>query len=70
MNEEQKKRANDVWQKYSVECEHLLNASKEYTQEELDQQRREVIPEVVSILKDYLSGKLIVDVFKTQINSV
>lgn len=70
MNDEQKKRAVDVWQKYNLECEHLLNASKEYTQEELDQQRKEVIPEVVSILKNYLSGKLVLDVFKTQIDSI
>lgn len=70
MNDSQEQRAVQIWQKYSVECEILLDASKEYTQAELDQQRRKVIPEVRTILEEYLSGKMLLDEFKTRNDSL
>jgi hypothetical protein len=70
LNEEQKKRAIQIWQKYSNEGEHFTNASQEYTHEQLDQRRVEVIPEVLSVLQNYLSGKAQLDEFKTKIDSI
>jgi len=70
MNEEQKKRAIQIWQKYSVEGEHFINASQEYTQEALDQRRIEVIPEVLSALQTYLTGSFPLDEFKTLVDSI
>jgi len=70
MNDAQKNRAIQIWQKYCDEGVYLLNASKEYTQEELDQARIKVIPEVRSILENYLLGKTQLDEFKTQNDSI
>ena len=70
MNEEQKNRAIQIWRKYCAEGVTLLNASKEYTQAELDQARTEAIPEVLTILENYLSGETTLDEFKTQNDSV
>ena len=46
MDQEKKKRAIQIWQKYRAEGERFINASQEYTQEELDHRRQDVIPEV------------------------
>lgn len=70
MNEEQKKRAIQIWQKYCAEGKQFVNASQEYTDEELDRCRTEVIPEVLSVLQNYLSGRTQLDEFKTQIDSI
>lgn len=70
MNEEQRKRAIQIWQKYCVVGEKFINASQEYTHEELDQRRLEVIPEVMTMLQDYLSSKIQLDEFKTHIDSI
>lgn len=70
MNEEQKKRAIQIWQKYCAETEDFLNKSGEFTDVELDQRRSEVIPEVMAVLQDYLSGITQLDEFKTRIDSI
>ena len=70
MNDEQKKRAIQIWKKYSEHGKSFLNASQEYTQEALDQRRNEVIPEVRAALDAYLNGGLALDAFKTQIDSI
>jgi hypothetical protein len=54
-----------VWQKYVDEGEKFLNASKEYTEQELDQRRREVIPEVVDWMNRFLLGEIPLEEFKT-----
>lgn len=70
MNKEQKKRAVQIWQKYCAEGERFINASQEYTHEELDRRRTEVIPEVLMVLQNYLYSKVQLDEFKTQIDSI
>ena len=70
MNEEQKKRAIQIWKKYYAEGEESLNASQEYTQRELDQRRREIIPEVLQVLQAYLSGQSALEEFKSKIDSI
>lgn len=70
MTLEQQDRAIQIWQKYCAEGEHFINASQEYTHEELDRQRFKVIPDVLSILQNYLSGKTHLDEFKTKIDSI
>lgn len=70
MNEDQKIRAIQIWQKYCAEGERFINASKEYTHEALDRRRIEVIPAVQAILDNYLTGKTQLDEFKTQIDSI
>lgn len=70
MNTDQKKRAIQIWQKYFQEGQHFLNASQEYTHEQLDQRRMEVIPQVLAVLESYLSGKAPLYEFKTQIDSI
>ena len=39
-------RVQQIWQVYVDSGKTFLNASKEFTQEELDQARRDTIPEV------------------------
>ena len=70
MNEEQKNRAIQIWNKYQDEGEHFLNASQEFTREQLHEQRFEVIPVVLAVLQEYLAGKMELDEFKTQIDSI
>jgi hypothetical protein len=52
----QNERANLIWQNYAAKGEKFLNASKEYTQEELDRRRRETIPEVLEEFKTVNDG--------------
>jgi hypothetical protein len=70
MNKEQEYRAIQIWQKYCDDGEHFINASQEYSHEQLDRRRIEVIPEVLSILQNYLSNNIQLDEFKTQIDSI
>lgn len=70
MNEEQKQRAIQIWQRYCAAGERVLNASQEFTQAQLDQRRAQVIPEVLAVMGEYLAGKTQPDEFKTQIDSI
>lgn len=70
MNDEQEKRAIQIWKKYCAETEQFLNKSGEFTDVELDKRRIEVIPEVLAVLQDYLSGDIQLDEFKTRIDSI
>jgi hypothetical protein len=70
LNEEQKNRAIQIWHKYIEEGEHFINASQEYTHEQLDQLRIKIIPEVLAKIQSYLSGSSQQDEFKSQIDSI
>ncbi len=71
MNEEQKKRAILIWQKYCQKRkEHSTIAGEEFTFEQRDQRRIMVISEVLSVLQNYLSGKTQLDEFKTFIDGI
>jgi hypothetical protein len=54
-----------LWQAYVDHGEKFLNASQEFTQQKLDQKRREVIPEVILWLNRFLSGDVALEEFKT-----
>jgi len=54
-----------VWQNYVEKGEKFLNASQEYTQQDLDQRRREIIPEVLDWMNRFLSGEVPLEEFKT-----
>jgi hypothetical protein len=47
LNMEAKKRAILIWRKYQNEGEYFINASQEFTHDELDRRRSEVIPEIL-----------------------
>lgn len=69
MNQEQKKRAIQIWQKYCLESPNYFNAD-ELSDEQLDIRRGQVIPEVQAVLQNYLSGNTQLDEFKTQVDSI
>jgi len=54
-----------VWEDYIAHGEKILNASKEYTQQELDEKRLTVIPEVLGWLNRFLNGEIALEEFKT-----
>lgn len=70
MNEDQKKRAIQIWNKYTFEGERFINASQEFGHDELDCLRNEVIPEINAVLHKFLSGEFSLDEFKTRIDSI
>lgn len=65
LNRIQTERVQQVWQAYISNGEKILNASKEYTQRELDQKRLEIIPEVLGWLNRFLKGDVALEEFKT-----
>jgi len=69
MNDDQRNRALQIWQKYSIEGKDYTNVD-EYSDSELDRRRTEVIPEVQTSLQNFLSGNTQLDEFKTQVDSI
>ena len=65
LNEKQIESAITVWKEYISHGEKFLNASKEFTQQELDQRRRQTIPEVLNCLNRFLQGEIPLEEFKT-----
>jgi hypothetical protein len=47
LTNQQIERVRQLWQNYVANGEKFLNASKEFSQKELDQHRRDTIPEVL-----------------------
>lgn len=70
MNNEQKTRALQIWQKYFEAGEAFLNASLEYTQTELDRQRTATIPKVKGEIQRYISGEIELNEFKSSVDSI
>jgi hypothetical protein len=65
LSKSQIERIRRVWVDYIAHGEKILNASKEYTQQELDQKRLEIIPEVLGWLKRFLKDEVALEEFKT-----
>jgi len=65
LNEIQKEHAGRIWQEYIDKGEKFLNASEEFTQQELDQRRKQTIPEVLGWLNRFLNGEVPLEEFKT-----
>lgn len=65
LTNQQVERVQQVWQNYIANGEKFLNASKEFSQQELDQHRRDTIPEVLGWLKRFLQGDVPLEEFKT-----
>jgi hypothetical protein len=61
----QGERANQIWQNYVINGKKFLNASEEYTNQELDQRRHETIPEVLGWLNRFLKNEVPLEEFKT-----
>lgn len=65
LTNQQIERIQQVWQNYVTNGERFLNASKEFSQQELDQRRRETIPDVLSWLNRFLQDNVPLEEFKT-----
>ena len=65
LGKEQKERIHQVWNEYIENGEKFINASQEFTNEELNQRRRDVIPEVLGWLNRFLNGEVPLEEFKT-----
>jgi len=63
-------RAFQVWEYYAENGVKFLNKSGEYTDQELDHKRIELIPRISSILDKFIIGELDLGEFKTQIDSI
>jgi len=70
LNEAQKSKALKVWNYYLNKGKKFYNASEEYTQEELDKERLDAIPEVNSVITKYLQDEISLDEFKSSIDSI
>jgi len=54
-----------VWDEYLSHGEKILNASREFTQQELDEKRLATIPDVLGWLNRFLKGEVALEEFKT-----
>ena len=70
LNTTQTERALQIWQRYLNEGERFINASQEYSHEELDQHRREVIPEVMGWITQFANGEVPLEEFKTAVDGI
>ena len=65
LNKTKTERVQKIWQSYVSNGEKFVNASKEYTHQELDQRRRDTIPEVLGWINRFLQGSVPLEEFKT-----
>jgi hypothetical protein len=65
LTKQQIERVYQVWQTYVENGEKFMNASKEFSHQELDQKRRETIPEVLDWLNRFLKDEVALEEFKT-----
>lgn len=70
LNDIQRKKAVEVWKSYSKGIKNFINASMEFTQEELDKKRLEIIPEIQAHISKYLTSNISLDVFKTELDGL
>lgn len=70
MNQIQLDKTLEVWKKYEEKGEKFLNASREYTQEELDLKRREIIPQVQALIHQFLKDEIPLEEFKTILDGI
>jgi len=70
LDKAQKTSVLKVWRYYVEGGERFENASREFTQEELDLRRRETIPEIVSWIKRFREGEVSLEEFKTSVDGI
>jgi len=70
LNKSQTERVQQVWQVYLSNGEKFVNASKEYAHQELDQHRRDTIPEILEWINRFLQGSVPIEEFKTVIDGI
>ena len=70
LSKNQDERIQQVWQAYISRGEKFYNAGKEYSYQELDQRRRDSIPEVMGWITRFLQGTVPLEEFKTGIDGV
>lgn len=70
LNQNQVEKIQQVWNTYIQNGEKFINASREYTNQELDQRRLETIPEVNGWLTRFLEGSVSLEEFKTGIDGI
>lgn len=59
-----------VWNYYIENGNDFLNKSGEYTDQELDRKRYDLIPKIKDLIIKFLSGELEIGAFKTQLDSI
>jgi len=59
-----------VWNFYIKNDENFINASREYTSDELDTRRTNLIPVIMEYVNNYLEGSLPLENFKSQVDSI
>lgn len=70
LNERKSEIIREIWQAYDVEGVTFYNANETTTPDEIDAQRKEVIPEVQGWLDEYIAGDAPLDEFKTAVDGI
>lgn len=70
LNEIQKNNAIKIWNHYLANKKEFINASSQYTQDKLDAERRNIIPQLNEQIDLFLSGGIGIDSFKTKVDSI
>lgn len=65
LNEFQTENIKQIWKTYTENGEKFVNASQEYNHLELDQRRRDTIPDVLDCINRFLKGEIPLEEFKT-----
>ena len=58
LNEFQTENIKQIWKTYTENGEKFVNASQEYNHLELDQRRRDTIPDVLDCINRFLKGEI------------
>lgn len=69
-NEAQKAKVVEIWDYYIANNKRFINASKEYTQEELDAKRIKVIEEAKGYIDNYINDHISLEEFKSAIDGL
>lgn len=70
LNSPQQNKILEIWDYYIANGKKFINASKEYTQEELDKARLEVIKTINKLIADYIKGEITLENFRAEIDSL
>ncbi len=70
LSKKQIEQAEQVWRNYVANGEKFVNASQEYSHQELDKLRKTTIPEVMSWLQRFLNDETSLEEFKTAIDGI
>ncbi len=70
LNEAQKNNALEIWENYKSSDKSFINANEEYTQEQIDNERNRLIPEIKITIDEFISDKIDITAFKSKIDSI